>query len=265
MLNCYVKNRIIMSSLVFAFFVSPATFAVSYYAGISGGNQYLINDASIDFVLGPAYDPDTIDNISVNTDENVGDSGGVGEVYFGVASMPYSSVYFGLEANVTGFSASSNSELGSYTSENNTIQISSDSSVKYAVGLSIMPGYVFSDSTMVYARMGIEYARFDNKLAASNVIYNSTDPAAGFSADSIAYRAGLGVEHYVSPSVSLRVEGDFWHLNKIDNSLRYSPWSSTLWADRVSKFSINMITATVGLTYHFGASGSDAFVVADMS
>jgi opacity protein-like surface antigen len=255
MLNFRVKNKIIISSLALAFFVSPATFAVSYYAGISGGNQYLMNDSSVDILPGSYY-PDG----SFVTDEiKTGDSGGVGEFYFGISSMPYKSMYIGLEANITGFSASSNSEVGYQADDNPVLLISSDSSVKYAAGLSIMPGYVFSDSqTMVYARMGIEYIRFSNTLAPSNNEYDPgtsfVDPADGFTADSIAYRAGLGIEHYVSPSLSLRVEGDFWHVNKIDNSILYVSIANDPAYDveRVSTFGINMITATVGLTYHFG-------------
>lgn len=238
-----------VASIALLTVLAPATFAVNTYLGVSGGvSQLSVSDDSSYFY----GDMESGTNYATTvSDSSSGSSiGGTGEVYVGMFLQPISSLYLGSEINLTGFTGSANTTVA------DTINLrgatSYDSGLSPAIGFSLMPGWVLNNKTILYSRLGIDYAKFTSTIADDNA---NTFASSTINQNELAYRLGLGLDHYITSNLSLRLEGDYWQGSQasITDSYVYSPNlpQDTL-VQLTQKFTPHVMTGSVGLTYHFG-------------
>ena len=151
----------------------------------------------------------------------------------------------GTELNFTGFSGSANTVIPGVLGVTQT-EATYDSKINYSFGISVINGFVVSDKTLLFSRIGIDYANFKSTSSSDSSGDLFTSPV---KENVAALRLGLGVEHFITSNLSLRAEGDYWYLNKVNNSLNDSFNDLQLNQD----YNASSITAMLGLTYHFGA------------
>ena len=241
-MNKYINSTMIsgVAATVLLTAIVPASFARDYYVGVAGGASFLTvkNDGTYTYDDNVFGAPDQSDKSATGSA-----SGAVGEIYLGLATQPMDRFYLATELNITGLTGSANTEYSDeYTTQATT---SYDSKVNYAAGISVLPGYVVSDKTLLYTRVGINYTQFQSIAAETNTsVFESS-----IKESVVAYRLGLGVDQFIrSSNFSLRIEGDYWGFNKVNKS-----GVSALGAELNQDFQPSIITGLVGLTYHFGA------------
>lgn len=230
--------------------IAPASFALDYYsyAGVAGGVESLTIKSDANYEYGSAI---------TSPDSSASDShsaiGATGELYLGLATQPMGRFYLGTELNVSGMTGSASTvfedpNVGTAYAGGDSAY---DTQVSYALGISVLPGFVLSDKTLLYSRVAYELVGFKNTVNDDNV-----NPAsAGISKSAPAFRLGLGAERFITSSLSLRVEGDYWHANTVNNSFKYTPppVGDTYSTESNIDYHTDLITGLVGLTYHFGA------------
>lgn len=102
--------------------------------------------------------------------------------------------------------------------------------LKYTYGVDAIPGYMLSDNTMAYGRVGFERGKFEAK--------DSTGAKASDNRNGL--RVGLGLQTKVADQIAVRGEYDYTRFQKKDGNLFTSNERPTNNAFKV------------GLTYYFG-------------
>jgi len=231
--------------------LAPAAFAINTYVGVSGGlsRVSVSDDSSMWSDFGAVLNGQT--SVTDTSSTSGSGIGGTAELYAGMFFQPISKLYLGAEINLTGFTGSANTKVTDV--QGNFGQASYDSGLNYAVGTSLMPGFVLNYSTLLYLRLGIDYANFTSEVAGDNA--NSL-ASSSINQNKIAYRFGLGLDHYITSNLSLRLEGDYWLGSKssITDKGFAIEGNSNSGVQLTQNFTPNAITVSVGLTYHFGGS-----------
>ena len=244
-----MKNQWIVYGLVLSV-LGGSAFASDIYVGVEGGFQSLNSDMSVSVV-----DADGI-NQGNNSSSATAD-GGVGDVFVGVVSQPIPhKMSLALEANLTGFSAeTSASYYDSYT------DFTARTQWKYNFGVSLIPGYLLTDTTTLYARMGIGYGEYTSKGSGNVDKFAPAQNIPGYLGDFIdhdfSYRLGAGVETAITPKWYVRLEYDYWHYNAVD------PDDFSNENQNVVSYTFHPSSNTVmlGVSYHFYQSGGADLVL----
>ena len=222
--------------------------AMDVYLGGSGGvAAFLVKqDSTYNF------DRNNTTNSSAlqMTDSSSGSSAGFnGDIYAGTMVLQSDSFYATTEINaslILGSTSTSTLDTSTNpiapTSYANTTY---DSKVNFAFGLSFLPGFLISEKTFLYSRLGVQVSHF-SATANSSGGNELTDD---ISSTLLGLRLGLGADHFISDSsFSVRVEADYWYFQSADSNTT----SST--GDKLDQeFSPRFITGSLGLTYHFGS------------
>lgn len=132
---------------------------------------------------------------------NYGGTGGVVNVYGGYGALVNKNIYLGGEilANTT----TGVVEAVKSSSDNSSLKFRT----KYTYGASILPGYMLTDNTMVYARVGIVKTKFNVKSDLETIEDESenTTVAGG--------QFGLGMQTKVARNMDLRGEYVYTNYN----------------------------------------------------
>ncbi|HAG62345.1 MAG: hypothetical protein CMF55_06390 [Legionellales bacterium] len=230
--------------------LSSSIFASDVYVGVEGGFQSLTSDMSTNTT-------NMLGTVGSSSSQAAAD-GGVGDVYIGIVSQPIPHVMtLGLEANFTGFTAKTDVSYFDISDGS----FSANTQWKYNFGVSLIPGYLLTDSTKLYARMGIGYGEYtsssDNQLTEYINVQDLPGYNGHFSEHDFSYRLGAGVETMITPKWSVRLEYDYWHYNAVDpddfNDSNGNVISYT--------FHPSSNTVMLGVSYYFYQSGGADLVL----
>ncbi len=230
--------------------LSSSIFASDVYVGVEGGFQSLTSDMSTNTT-------NMLGTVGSSSSQAAAD-GGVGDVYIGVVSQPIPHVMtLGLEANFTGFTAKTDVSYFDISDGS----FSANTQWKNTFGVSLFTGYCLTDSTILYARMGIGYGEYtsssDNQLTEYINVQDLPGYNGHFSEHDFSYRLGAGVETMITPKWSVRLEYDYWHYNAVDpddfNDSNGNVISYT--------FHPSSNTVMLGVSYYFYQSGGADLVL----
>lgn len=231
--------------------LSNSIFASDVYVGVAGGFQSLTSDMSTTTTA-------TGFGVVGNSSSHAAADGGVGDVYVGIVSQPIPHVMtLGLEANFTGFTAKTDVSYFDLSDGS----FSANTQWKYNFGVSLIPGYLLTDSTKLYARMGIGYGEYtsssDNELTQYVNVQDLPGYNGQFSEHDFSYRLGVGVETMIAPKWSVRLEYDYWHYNAVDPDDYYDDNNNVI----SYTFHPSSNTVMLGMSYHFYQSGGADLVL----
>lgn len=120
----------------------------------------------------------------------------------------------------------------------NTSSMGGQISAAMSWGISILPGYKFSDSTLGYIRLGYEQVQLKGTQNFSTTLGGGLSSSAYVNAWQGGFNYGIGIETALIENVSLRGEADHMHNNTFNNQIsRYKPSNNQY---------------SLGLVYHFG-------------
>lgn len=186
----------------------------AFYVGGTIGAKAITTDTDIDVGLGANVDfgPFDGDFLAVlDSDIDGGNAGASGTLYIGYG-MNLNNFYLGFEANA---------EFNNITVENETTVsvdplfdgnlgiLETELSVKDSVGLSILPGYRFTDNSLFYTRLGIIWGRITSEV----------DGVSGENNDSftkLGGQVGLGMEYSLTRQLSVRAEYVYTWYQSVD-------------------------------------------------
>lgn len=232
--------------------LSSSIFASDVYVGVAGGFQSLASDMTTSTT-------NLVGAVGSSSSQATAD-GSVGEVYIGIVSQPIPHVMtLGLEANLTGFTAET--DVSYYDIAGGSFSASTQ--WKYNFGVSIIPGYLLTDTTKLYTRMGINYGEYtsssDNQLSDSSTfpVQNLPGYKGQFSEHDFSYRLGAGVETMINPKWSVRLEYDYLHYNVVHPDDYYDGNNNVI----SYTFHPSSNTVMLGVSYHFYQSGGADLVL----
>jgi outer membrane immunogenic protein len=202
---------------------STASYAGNFdglYAGVGAGLERTTLDLDESAMRHSAHDSATKD-------------GYLGSLFAGYSTIIGSSFYLGGELNVDG----------------STTHFSGDSNVRTTTarlnrvyGISVLPGFVVSDNTLVYARLGLVKAHYSIRDYADKFGYNANKTG-----DVNGKRYGVGVSQNISPNLNLRLEYSRINYSSINTSGKVAGLVTIN-----NRFSPKTDRLELGLSYHFG-------------
>ncbi len=179
----------------------------------------LASTATVAFANGAPYVGASlgVNSANYNTSYNLSplsgsvDFGGrnaIGNLFAGYGALVSQNIYLGGEvfADLTNTS-SEVKVLGGST------EIKTSMTNKYGYGVSVIPGLMLSDHTMLYGRAGLVRSRFDSKLSATSGVFSS---AASAQNTVTGGQLGLGVQTSLTQNVDLRAEYDYTQYRAIN-------------------------------------------------
>lgn len=184
-----------ISYSVFLFLVSNFSFASSFYAGISAG--WNATDFSENITVQNPY-------VSVKETNHLSGTGPLGSLFVGYAWMHHW-FYLGGEANA-------NLSLSTYKQTNKEAVHGSNTSitlnVRNELGLSLLPGYVADNNTLIfYGRVGYIASDFHFDDTSSSQLIKNTSLN--------GLRLGLGIEKILQSHIGIRLEYNYLNYNTV--------------------------------------------------
>jgi opacity protein-like surface antigen len=217
-------KRILISTVILATATSTAAFAGAPYLGVGLGMQ----NSSFQFH----------DNSPSNNVINVGKRTPVAELFGGYGGLVSQSVYLGGELFINTANMNSSSTVMTATQDiSNGAQVSLQTKASY--GISFIPGWMLTDHTMAYLRMGVLRTQFAVSVNGATGYNGSTSPTQS------GAEFGFGLQSKLSPNWELRGE----YIYSTYNSFNSTALSSTL-----TRYHFKPTTDRVnfGLLYKFG-------------
>jgi outer membrane immunogenic protein len=212
----------VLTAAAFAFAL-PVAAQAGNFDGIYGGAQIGGAFNSIQkTTTSPVYSggSETNDSLSAN--------GVVGGFFAGYGyALPYNLLIAG-EIDVT---FGSHDYTDTITDPTNPYQSSIKTGVEW--GMSLRPGYLVNDNTLVYGLLGFEQSSLKSTSSSSEVTFNKTPTS---------LRLGAGTEISVSGPLTVRLDYAHTFLGKISVSDSFG--TSTTYKPSEDKFK-------VGIAYHF--------------
>lgn len=236
-------------------------------AGIGGSNSSFNFDQTV--MLSP-IDTTTgiaIFNITIPHNANLTDSSFAGNIDLGFGHVFNQFIYLGLEAEDTLQNLSATDKMGVGES-NSQLSINSNttSSLNNEFALTLNPGIVIHQTTLLYGKVGAAWGNFEttsmtsyNQEIFSPAMLNSSTNYDQGSNTEVGLRLGIGLEHYLSQHCSLRLEYDHTQYNRIADineagpvtvSPAIIPIGGTIMNSETVDASDNSIM--LNFNYHFG-------------
>ena len=157
-----------------------------------------------------------------STSGNYGASGKTGGIFAGYGKE-FGKFYLGAEAEATLGNAEGKTNISTPIG-----YIYSDAKHKNDYGVSIRPGFLVSDNTLIYTRIGFIRSAFDDKAVNDKFNLNGL-------------RLGLGTEFAVSSNINARFDWVYTNYQSYSYSDAY----------QISKSDINSNAFRIGVSYHF--------------
>lgn len=213
-----LSRKIALLALTLCATSAMATPFDGFYAGVGVGGSQADLDMKQTFNLNPVVGGSQIFNITGTNNGNASDNSWLGNINLGYGHVFNQKFFLGVEAdaNFQKLEADVNRNLQESQSAL-SIQAKSRTKLNNALSLTLDPGFVFHDNTLFYGKIGPAWGDFSTKssVAYSQTINPGTTLSANPSASDSGYEngllLGLGMEHYVSKALSLKLE--YTHIN----------------------------------------------------
>lgn len=210
-----MKKIFILSALALFSTTVFATPFDGFYAGagIGGARGKFNNDVMTDatVVIGGTE----IQDISHNNNLSVGDSSWAGSLDVGFSKVLHQNIYLGIEAagqlenikNNNSYDLAPTASTGIHYTRQITSQLQNELAVTFN------PGIILHKNTLLYGKIGPTWGRFSTNddfdfsetLGPGQQLAGGIDPNNGGSYK-CGLRLGLGIEHYMTDRLSLRLE-----------------------------------------------------------
>lgn len=237
-----------------------------FYAGAGLGGSESNFDMKQTFNLNPAVGGSQIFNITGTNNSDATDNSWLGNINIGYGHVFNQKFFLGVEADANFQNLETDVNRSIQESQSVlSIQAKSRTKLHNALSLTLDPGFVFHQNTLFYGKIGPAWGDFSTKssVAYSQTINPGTTLTANPSASDSGYESGLllglGMEHYVSKALSLKLE--YTHINyggidtgnsapePITVNTAGVPVSGALTETTSLDASTNQVL--LGLTYHF--------------
>lgn len=201
-------KKLIIASAVLAISSSAALASSGPYVGFSAGainNNYKFSN-------------------STETSNTPSSLGALANIFAGYGATLTQTIYLGGEV----FANMGTGEAHDLTivTDSTTLKVKN----KYSYGVSIIPGLMVSDQTMIFARMGVVKTHFNTKQTSTTTTATNETSAMGG-------QLGLGVETALNQNLSVRAEYDYTSYRAFTAlNTRIKPNSNQLLVGLVYKF-----------------------------
>lgn len=213
--------------VLFMFCLSSQSFARGFYAGVGTGPEMA------DFQQ-RAYITQ-LSNFNAKDTTHLSATGWFGSL-FGGYDWCCNHFYLAGEANVNASSARFYSTNDEYVHSNFS---SSTYRILNSYGISVLPGYLWNNATLFYARLG--YANGNFKITTSDVSLANIDRRLN------GIRFGAGIKQMLTPNLAVRLE--YSQINYDSTSFStFDRQSSTLKETKITPMTAQV---EIGLIYHF--------------
>lgn len=203
---------------LFSVSVNAQTFDGFYFGGGIGGSQSAVDVKQNIEVNGILFNTISIFDIAKNNDVNSTDNSFLGGLNLGFGHVFSQRWYLGIEGDVlwqnlaTDVVAPTQQPDGSISIiEKTKVDLSNQFSA------ALVPGIVFNTNTLLYAKVGAAWGNFDvkNSVSYSQVIQPTVTLSSSNRVSDSGYESGLllglGMEHYLSQNISIKLE--YTHVN----------------------------------------------------
>ncbi|MFN7095966.1 MAG: outer membrane protein [Gammaproteobacteria bacterium] len=207
------KKIILTAILMLATTTVLATPFDGFYAGADVGMSQAQFDKNQMVTLSATVGSTPIFEIPITNKKELSDNSFNGNIDIGFSKVFSQHFYLGLEANADfqNLQASNNPGL---TEAVSSFQITSPTTVnlRNEFALTLNPGFVFNKNTLLYGKIGPAWGRFsvDGSAQYNQNLGGLTASAVSSFEDDNFYdcglRLGVGVEHYLTANLSLKLE-----------------------------------------------------------
>lgn len=217
---------IIMSEMIAALFISSPLFAYSddqkgrFYGGIQIGEDNYQTTYNLQLI------DDDVDIVNMNP--SISAQGLVGGFVLGYGHYFPHQLYLAAETFYNWSHARSNMVYNSQSDSGLDLdQLNSQFQANHSYGIVLLPGIKLNSLFLIYARLGFEWTSFTSVQSFAidyNIPSNLINTYFNKSALSRGFNYGLGVEAFVTKSLSLR--GEYNHINYTHFSTSTSTYNS---------------------------------------
>jgi len=150
-------------------------------------------------------------------DPTVSANGWAGGLFVGYGKY-WDTFYLGGEIFANGSGAKADWD-GTFTDIfGNTFDIDTDVKIKSEYGVSLLPGYKVNNNSLVYVRVGYNWARIDADVDATSTFFPFTFTDSGDNNKTLhGWSGGLGIETLIVDNFSVRTEYTYTKYNHSDN------------------------------------------------
>ena len=261
-----INSKVLFAALCLSASSAMAVPFDGFYVGAGVGGSQGDFDIKQSIDISPTINGAPVLRIVGDNNGDFTDSSLLGNLNIGYGHVFKQKFFLGLEADANFQSLEGNSkrniqELGSAF----TLQANSKADLHTALSLTLDPGFVFNKTTLLYGKIGPAWGDFSTRSSVdySQEPFTGATLAGNTSAHDSGYESGLllglGLEHYVSSKLSLKLE--YTHINyggiSTGNSepgaVTTSSTSITAGGSVVETSSVDAQSNQVlfGLAYHF--------------
>jgi opacity protein-like surface antigen len=216
----------------------PLMLLDGFYVGAQAGYDLYRTRVSSDAVF-PAV-VGLIAPSSISANPVVSSNGFVGGLFGGYGELWSDFYYTGIEVFVNGSTAKQAQTLTNAAADGSSVQFNTQITTDLSWGISVIPGLKYSDSSLIYGRVGYSQAKLRGQSSATYVEPGLSPVIFGYNrkqfVGGLSY--GIGIETAIYRNVSLRSEYNHYGYNSFSDpsGTNYSASNSQL---------------MVSLAYHF--------------
>jgi outer membrane immunogenic protein len=215
-----------------------------FYVGLNAGGTWADNDVALNGLGGTAWNPYHPDPFRTRKVEESGFTGG-GQIGY---NRQFDRIVAGIEADISGLGANGSlSTRGPGPADPYTLHLSEK--LDWLATVRGRLGYLFTSNTLLYATGGLAAGGVSSK---SSLDFTVTHYDASGSDTKTGWVAGGGIEHALTPSLSIKAEYLFYDLGKTTLIANPSPPNPPFQTSSAFEEKGNIVRA--GVNYHIGPS-----------
>jgi len=242
-------------------YTNKDTYASLYFKGMYIGANLGLELSKIEIKSALTVSIPGGTNVIVSSDPNINSPSFVGKIFIGYSMLFKHRYYLGFEGRA-GYENIKGTNNITYREQNSDflLQRIEKASLNYNFSILVKPGVLVVSNTLIYADIGATIAKL---LFQKNARYSQNLGAvvsANTSTQQNKYNfgllIGLGLERYLTKSLSANLEYNFIYFGNIINNNSVSTGISgavagSILTAKTNHVNVQMNTFTIGLTYHF--------------